>query len=454
MFLKQIISAGGTLAIGRIVNVLSQFAFNALLVRVLLKQDVADFFLTFSLVSFFSLIVSYGGENIAIRKFAQVINQKSSVSSRSLLISFLIINLLTSLLVSLLIFAINFLGGTELLNIKYQFYHIIIMLCWLWGIGLSAILTEIFRAFGQFVKTMLGAGMLFNMANLILLSSVYLLELDNHFELVLCLVASSSVLVTIFLLFLANSICAEFDQKKQRDKPASIWIQTRVIFTESTASFLNKLGLYFTILADIWLVSAFFDKATLADYAIAAKLAVALSICLSIANGFIPTFIGRLQAKGREIVERFLRVVASIVALPTMFLFFILYWQSETIIALIFGSQYISAAGFLVILLLAQLINVLVGSCAHTLVMEGHNKALMTISLSTGGLAVLSALLCLSLGGSSITVAWAFTLSAILRNLLTYIAVRKLCGINTAIYINPIQLLGHLKLMTEKKNWQ
>ncbi len=53
MLINQVMSAGSILGIGRLINILSQFAFNALLVRVLLKQEVGDFFLTVSFVSFF-----------------------------------------------------------------------------------------------------------------------------------------------------------------------------------------------------------------------------------------------------------------------------------------------------------------------------------------------------------------------------------------------------------------
>jgi len=451
MLAKQILSAGITVAGGRFINVVFQFAFNAILVRLLFKQDVADFFLTFSFISFFSILIAAGGENIAIKKFSDLLHQDSKSSARELLSCFIIISCLYAIGLCIILLILYLSGATHNLVIEYKFLHLFVICIWSWSFALQSILTEIFRAFGKFSMTVLGSGVLVNSFNLLLLILLYVFAQSSSFNTLLYLIMINSIVSNLILLTIVFNNCVTFDKKHHRLSNENIVGLVKHIIHEGVPALTNKLGLYFTILADLWLVSIFFSKEILADYSVASKLAVSASIFLSIANGVIPTFIGRLKNASKTSREQLLRIVATTAFIPTLLFFILLFFGSEIILAFIFGEDYRSAAVFLTVLLLAQIVNVFLGSSAYLLIMEGKNNILMKISLSTGFLAIISALISVSAGGDSLAIAWAFSLSSMLRNLLTYIAALKLCAINTAIYINPLVFSRNIKQMLAEK---
>ncbi len=325
----------------------------------------------------------------------------------------------------------------------------IILACWIWALGLQVVLTEIFRAFGKFFLTMLSSTVLVSLVNLLILVGFNFINKALDFSQVIFLVAFNTVMITLISLLVVRTICINFDNENSTVFGKSTSDLAKQIIKESTPSFINKLGLYFTVLADLWLVAMFFDKDIVADYGVATKLAAVLAIFLSIANGFVPTFIGRLKNEENIAVERFLRLSATLVALPTFILFGFLYFKSVLVIELVFGVEYISAASFLSILILAQMINVMVGSCSYTLVMDGMNSELMKISILTGIAAIALAFIFISLGFGSLAIAWCFTITAIARHLSVYIAARKYCNINTAIYLNPFIFVKNLKLILQ-----
>jgi len=456
MLVRQLYRTGGILAAGRVINIFTQFAFSAIIVRALLKQDVAFFLLTFNLVSFLSLMVAFGAANIAIRKFSEVINNDVSVSSKNLLIAFLSLNLLTTLFVVLFFLCLVFFNIITQFKLEFNLFHSVLIVIWFWAIGLQLILTEVFRAFGLFVTTSAVSGVIVNVANLFLIGAFFLVEQNLTLELTLFTVTINTLVVTIISLLSAFRICDRFDIKNlgftSSIEAKSIFKLSKEVFKESTPSFVNKLGLQFTVLADIWLVSLFYSKAVVADYGIAMKLAASLSVFLSISNGLVPTFIARLRKDMSEQVEAFLRVLATIVAIPTFIFGALFYMYSDIIIEVIFGVEYITATYFLYILLSAQIINVSVGSCSYALVMDGRNRQLMNISLVTGGAAIFMAVLCVSLGLGSISIAWAFALGTIARNILVYLAAKKICGIDTSIYYNYKSFLKNYRLIFSKSN--
>jgi len=89
--------------------------------------------------------------------------------------------------------------------------------------------------------------------------------------------------------------------------------------------------------------------------------------------------------------------------------------------------------------------------CSYLLMMNGRNDYLMKISISSGILAISLALACMKLGLGSLSIAWSFCIAAIFRNLVTYIVALKLCGVNTAIYLDPVSVFKSLKMIKSKQ---
>ncbi len=450
MSVGQVVKAVFSLVIGRTANIIFMFAFNAILVRILLKEDVGSFFITLSIINFFTLLATFGTGNIALRWFSEIINETRSITAINLLMSFLFLNVMTAAMAIITFVLFYYFDIFRFININFKSEIIIALAFWVWAQGILIVLTELFRAFGKFIKIMLTTGVMLNAINLIVVFVYFLEQQTQSMNTLVSIVAVNTVITACVGIIVARKTCLNFDNINSVKSKLLIVSLTKQIIKESVPSFVNKLGLYLTIMADLWLISAFYSKSQVADYAIAAKLAASLSIFLSIANGFVPTFIGKLKVKGKENVELFLRTVATTVAIPTLILFILLFCMSNQVITFIFGQNYQSASSILVILLLAQLVNVFVGSCSYTLVMEGKNAELMKISLFTGVLAILSALTCIYWQQDVLIIVWIFSITTILRNIFVYTASLKICSINTAIYVNPLLFIKSLKVLISK----
>lgn len=482
MLLHKILSAGGILAVGRLFNILTQFAFNVLLTRMLVKEDVGNYFLIFSIVSLFSVLLSFGAGNVALKSFSEIFNQQVKKSSKELFKAFLLLVTFSSLLtiILFLIFAMSPLS--QIVNVEFSPIQMVLVVVWFIAIGFQTILTDIFRAGSHFIKLTITDGLLANICNLSILFSIFIFSSDINIasqegikiDQLLSFVVILTFLNTLLSVYLVFKACTHFDQlqnldkQDNRDKQETSDVQTSIddadinysksdllmvtkgIAKKAFPSLINKLGLYLTLVADIWLISAYFEKEVVADYNIAAKLAVFLSLFLMIASGFIPAFIGRLKSEGKEVVEMFMRFIATIVFIPTLTLFLVLFIFSEEFIRILFGQSYLTSTAFLSVLLLGHLINVIVGACSSILVMEGLNKQLMKVSLLTGAFSVITSIILLSLGFSSISIAWAFTLGMIVRNLIVYGLANRLCNINTAIYLNPLRFISAYRIVSMK----
>lgn len=429
--------------IGRISNILLVLLFNAVLVKMLAKQTVGDYFLTLSFISFFALIATFGATNIAIKRFSDEFNNKTSSMTMSLH-SFLLLNTFTSIIVLIFVAIAYQYNLSDHFGIQFSGMQVILLCLWIWAQGLQVILTELFRALGKFLATTLTANLFVNLVNCGILLAYYMSDTAITFDIVITFIVVNTTIVTLFSLITGYRLCRKHDG----DQPSSdVFEQTVKFFFDSTPSFINKLGLYFTVLADIWLVALFFSKEVVADYGIAVKLATLLAIFLTIANGFVPTYIGRLKSEGRRVVERFMRLTATLVMIPTLVLFLVLFFKSDWLITVIFESSYVSAASFVSILIFAQLFNVVVGSCNYALVMEGMNVTLMKISIVSGVAAVGLSYLLVSMGGDSLSIAYAFTLVAILKQVTVYLTVKRYCKINTAMYLSPFEFIANVKEM-------
>jgi len=179
MNIGQVVKAGFALAIGRTTNILFLFAFNAIIVRILLKEDVGNFFLTLSIINFFTLLATFGTANIALRWFSETVNGNRKITAINLLNTFLFLNLLTATVAIIIFVSFYAFDFFRLLNINFKSNIIIALAFWVWAQGLLVVLTELFRAFGKFIKIMLTTGVMLNTLNLMVVFIYFLLLFLN-----------------------------------------------------------------------------------------------------------------------------------------------------------------------------------------------------------------------------------------------------------------------------------
>jgi len=120
------------------------------------------------------------------------------------------------------------------------------------------------------------------------------------------------------------------------------------------------------------------------------------------------------------------------------------------ILEVIFGAEYRAAYPLLCILAAGQLINLAVGSCGQVLMMTGHQKTLMKISLLV---VVASIALAIPVAGTYgvVGVAALFSISTVVQSVVTLLAVKQKLGIWTMARAPSRNTLQQFRAL---RNWR
>jgi O-antigen/teichoic acid export membrane protein len=164
---------------------------------------------------------------------------------------------------------------------------------------------------------------------------------------------------------------------------------------------------------------------------------VFVTMPLLIINGVLGPMIASLHARGDTAgLQRLLQGTAAAIGLPSAVGLVIIAAFAGDLLALIYGPGFAAGALPLAVLCLAQLVNVLAGSCGLTLVLTGHNVAMLVI---VGAAAVLNLalgfVLIPSLGMLGSALAYGVTLVGM--NLGLVLATRRLAGVWTHAAFTP-----------------
>jgi O-antigen/teichoic acid export membrane protein len=188
---------------------------------------------------------------------------------------------------------------------------------------------------------------------------------------------------------------------------------------------------------DVLVLGAFRPAATVALYGAASRLVVFVVTPFAIFSGVIPPIIAELHAqrKPRQL-ERALRAGATITGAPAFAVLLAFLLFGPWVLGTIFRPGYRQAAPILAILSIGRLVAVWAGSCGVTLMMTGHQKAMMKITLLSGIISVAAGIAAAPLFGA-VGVACATAGAQILQNALQVILVRKRVGVWTMIYFSP-----------------
>jgi O-antigen/teichoic acid export membrane protein len=162
-------------------------------------------------------------------------------------------------------------------------------------------------------------------------------------------------------------------------------------------------------------------------------MASPMLILLSVA----PPIIAELNARGdRAQLEQSVRAATALVALPSLLAFLALLTLGERILSAVYGPFYGQADGVAIVLGAGYLVNVLAGPCGVTLMMTGHQRAMMAITIASGVLSVAGALALVQPLGM-IGVAISTSVGLVVQNVLMLLAVRQRVGIWTFVDLSP-----------------
>lgn len=183
----------------------------------------------------------------------------------------------------------------------------------------------------------------------------------------------------------------------------------------------------------IWMLQLFQPASEVALYGVAARLVALVVVPLSVVNSVISPIIPDLFWRGElGKLERILRALATVSAVPAVMALAVFIFAGPFLLRLLFGEFYVAADRLLTMLTIGAVFNVMAGSSGLTLIMTGHQKTLMGISVATG---LLTAVVVYLVAGrfGAIGVATVISVSLLLKNLLMLSFNKRLTGIWTHV---------------------
>jgi O-antigen/teichoic acid export membrane protein len=190
--------------------------------------------------------------------------------------------------------------------------------------------------------------------------------------------------------------------------------------------FVTNLGLFMVNAGvDIWILGAYRPQPEVALYGAAARIALLVAVPFTILLGTVPPLVAELHARGRRgELERMLRIMATVTTLPAIVACVVFIVFGGPIMGRFYGPFYARGASVLAILSLSQLVSVALGACGVTLMMTGHQRTMMRVTVGTGLFSVLAAvILAPRFGGPGVAAATAC--GVLVQNLLQLLFVRR-----------------------------
>jgi O-antigen/teichoic acid export membrane protein len=164
-----------------------------------------------------------------------------------------------------------------------------------------------------------------------------------------------------------------------------------------------------------------------------------------ILQGVTPPLIAEMYAKGKKReMERTLRMVSTVAGLPAALALIGFLLFGGQLLHVFYGPGYEAAAGVLAILSAGRLVAVWTGSAGVTLMMTGHQKSLMYITVFSG-IASVTADLLLAPHYGKVGVAIGTASTQAMQNILQVLLAKRLVGVWTMAHLSPRPLIDFLK---------
>lgn len=431
---KEYLLRGSSWALfGKFATVFLNLLLMSILTRALPPAEMGLYFLAFNLATFFSIIGRGGLENTLLRFIAQTNEPSQAARLKSVLIKGSILALATILLtffiaiISVPWLSNNLFHSERLASVTY------LIAAWSALLAIQFVTGEVFRGF-QEIRKAIWFGGLFTA-----IISVSLLSLGYWFNLSLFL--STTITILILAIFASNSLAlfSLYRKTNPLEQNSTNNISYKELIDHSWPLLINALTLFLLSQSDLWLLGTFASEKEVAIYGAASRLVLLTAMSLAIVNAVVPPLIARMHIQNdMHRLENVLRTVATLAAIPALFVLALFIFFSESIMTTIYGEYYQAGSTVLLILCIGQVANVLVGSCGYTLIMTGHRNSMMLVSLISAIIAIAFGIVLVHLYGViGLASAYAFALTS--QQIAMWLLVKLKCGIWTHAGVNFFQ---------------
>ncbi len=434
--LKSYLLSGGIWTfIGKVFTVLSGFFISVVLARLLSTNDMAIFFISNSLAIFLALIGRFGLDNTLLQLISVELALDNMAKAKGIILSGIT---LVGFISIALAFFLYFGVGNWIFSLIFQdkqidnFLGFIVI--WLVILSFQLLLGEIFRALKDINMAVIFGGSLTAFLSVAILIILYFSKISINLY---------SVLMIILLCGTLNLILGMSVLYSKTKKMLAIEKQ-KVKFIEllqqSWPFCMHAVMHYILVVSGLWIIGSFGTEFETAQFGAAIRLTMVVGMPMVIVNSVIPPLIAGLNARNEhEELEKIIRGVATLAAIPTVLIITFLFLYSTEVMSFVFGESYGAGADVFQILLIAHAFAMICGSSSYLLMMTGYQKVMMYITITSATVSVVLGLFFV-LNFGAIGVAWASTISILIQQIMTLILAYIKTGVWSHISLNNARL--------------
>ena len=439
--LRDLLSAGARVTLGRAGGTLSIFLLNIWVVRRLETEDAAAFLAVFLAVTIIATAARFGLEQVGLKVLSDILaGRRGRIGAAALRRLVLLSAISIGLFVGIYIAAADWLW-TRVLPFPELIQLTPLIAIWIGLLAIQVILGELLRALRCFF-----------LAALCRASSIYLLalcgllwfDLARDFRsLELCiLLIDVSVLVAVVAAVIIGlrefriQTSAFPDSASSDDSQIEIDYSSLIRF--AVPLWLAQLATIAATHADGALVGAFFEPVEMSGYILASRLAVMVTYAIGIANGVLPPYIAEFrQRQDTARLQTLVGGVAFACGVPALIALLVFtVWPGE-VLTFFYGEKYVVGAPVLRALAVAQAVAVWVGSCGYCLIMYGHGRAVLMAAALPAALALMLSFLLIQSGFGIAYVALVQAMGIIFQQLWMLWLAKGICGFWT--FMRPVR---------------
>ncbi len=409
---------------GRIVTTVLGFLINALLARILNLNELGAFFTSYTLVVVGGIIAQLGLDRAVVRFVPSSLGTGRPGAARSAIRTVLGFGTLGSLVTAIVVLA----GGGW---VARTFYHSPVLAAaipvtagWLGVSAIQSLFVETWRAFQRFDLATIFDQLLVDVLSVGVFAAFYVAHAHPGLSRVLLLSLGFSAIATL--------VAGVALLPRVRRLPRQGRTSGREILDMAWPALVTNTAIYVLGTGvDVLVLGAFRPQHDVAIYGAAARLMMLVSTPYLILQGVTPPIISELWAQGRKSeLERALRSVSTLAGLPALLVLLVFVFFGGPALGLAFGPDFRQGAAILAVLSAGRVVAVSCGSSGITLMMTGHQRELMTVTIATGICSLAGeVLLAPHFGGLGVACSTAAV--AAVQNVAMYYLAKRLTGIRT-----------------------
>lgn len=424
---------------GKVIATVLGLLINSLIARLLAPSEVGAFFTVFTMVAIGSTLAQLGLDRALVRLVsASIATGDPGKARRVIEKTFLVGGAAAVVLAVVLLLGLGSWLATNVLDSPLVAAVIPIAAGWLVATALRSLVVETFRGMQRFNLATLFDVLLVDVLVASIVSALWLL----HTEPTLAQIVTVFTVVSVVVLLVGAALLLG----RVGELPSGGDAPSREIFAIAWPLLITNVATYLLGTGiDVLVLGAFRAQQEVAVYGAASRLMFLVVTPFLVFQGVVAPIVAELAAKGRmRQLERTLRAVATLAGIPAFVALMVFLVFGSSILGFLYGPFYRQGATMLFVLSLGRLVAVYTGSCAVTLMMTGHQRAVMYITVGFG-MASLGAGIALAGPFGGVGVAVATATFASLQNLTTMYAAKRLVGVRTQAYLSLRPLVAFLR---------